>query len=100
MTRFVLSVLDADHLILSTTESFDRAQYHAIKAQFDEWKQNGGVAIISDCAVRDPNSIEIELDSSFIASEAEIRHDHLLNQEPIAARPVVADATQGMRRGE
>lgn len=77
MTRFALTIVSDDRVILSTEEAMSREDMEEVAAKFDDWRRDGRVALIlSDCEVRDVRQAEIELELGAVA-EAEVRHERL-----------------------
>lgn len=59
--RFTLTIIDADHAIISTEVPLTREEAHEVQRAFARWKEDGGTLVISDCAVSDLRQIEVEL---------------------------------------
>lgn len=62
MTRFQLTVIDEDHMILASTIQMSRLEYEGVLEAFDKWKERGGALIISDCLIVDRHAITVDLD--------------------------------------
>lgn len=61
--KFVLSVIDEDHLILTTPDGIrDPAMLDAVRTAFDRWKEDGGLLILGDCVALDKHGYDLTLD--------------------------------------
>lgn len=90
MTSFVLTVLDEDHLLLTTEEPLKSCDAEDAKAAIEAWRQAGGALVIAECVVTPMPSrqivveIDVEHDHDGPGSEAEVRHERLL-ADPFAS---------------
>lgn len=82
MTQFVLVIVDAEHMILATEDALTASEVRTVRKAFDTWKEDGGIAVISSCVVRDQQAgrLDIELDLAERANEAEVRHERLTEE--------------------
>lgn len=93
--KFVLSVLDGDHLLLATQDVLPPEQMQQAARAFDTWKQRGGLLILQETVVLDRYGIDLTLDLEGQAARdrlllpgttpppelrpAEARHERFLN---------------------
>lgn len=60
--KFVLTVLDGDHMLLSTADTLDANQMQQVGRAFDTWKARGGLLILQETVALDRYGIDLTLD--------------------------------------